>query len=633
MDNAVSIAQKVQIPINGHINYPIIAKPHTAMYLMHSYDTRKPESVIREYIRRYCPPNGIVLDMFMGAGPMIIEAVALGRRAIGFEINPLAHLIVRCTLDSVNLNELRREAELLKRKIFNNEYLIPTINGQKISIKLPHLYTTKCPNCESSALITWLAYSFVVKCPKCKKKITIFYCKKGKRQGQYYCTKCNEKFNLNVAEVVDISLVRLGYECLAHEHKGIKTPDEKDLSLHEKIEKEMVIPYWVPNFRFYYPRGRPFYTKRRIEDIKGLFDKRTLIALSIIYREINNTVSEGLRDLFKLAFSAMLEFTCRLNPLRPKGTFKAEMSLSQYTAFSTRSGLTVHELWVPAVHCINNPLILFFKRVKKVIRGKEESARRLKSINYAKDINDILKGKANTLLIKDTALSLEHYLCEKCQLSSEEKRECLGCIDFIFTDPPYGEAIQTYELDFFRNAWLFPSELSFWKSEIVINPHQGKDLEYYYTMLRNVFKQAFRVLKPNHYMVVTFHSSFMEVYNAIIRSAYVVGFELDRIVFQPPAVRSAKQSLHPFTSAVGDYYIRFRKPEKAIEHILPREIDERIFEREVIKEIERIIAQRGEPTSITDILKEVYPRLAKKGYLLYAKPERIQEILKKHGEE
>jgi len=632
MNKAIESIQKVQVPNDGHINYPIIAKAHTAMYLVHSYDTRKPESVVREYIRHYCPPCGIVLDMFMGAGPMIIEAVALGRRAIGFEINPLAYLIVRTTLDYVDLSILRREAKNLKEKILESEYLIPTIKGEEVKIRLPDLYVTKCPKCGLKAVIKWLAYSFIVKCPSCRNKISIFYCEKGKRQGQYYCTNCGKKFNLNAADVVDLQLVLMGYRCPAHKHEGVKIPGKDDIALHKRIEKELDIPYWVPDALFYYPHERPFYTKRRIEDIRSLFDKRTLITLSIIYHEINSMVDTKLRELFKLAFSAMLEFVCRLNPLRPKDKFKAGTSLSQYSDFSTRSGLTVHELWVPAVHCINNPLIIFFERVEKVIKGKMESVERLKNVVYARDINDILKGEANVLLIKDSALNLRQYLCEKCQKDPEEKLKCPGCIDFIFTDPPYGEAIQTYELDFFRNAWLFPKELNFWKDEIVINPSQGKDINYYYTMLRRVFTDAFKVLKPGHYMVVTFHSRFIKVYNTVIRAAYVSGFELDKIVFQPPAVRSAKQSLHPYTSAVGDYYIRFKKPEKYNEHVLPEKVDERVFEREVIKEIEEIVAQRGEPTSITDILKEIYPRLARRGFLLYAKPEKIEEILRKYSE-
>ena len=134
-------------------------------------------------------------------------------------------------------------------------------------------------------------------------------------------------------------------------------------------------------------------------------------------------------------------------------------------------------------------------------------------------------------------------------------------------------------------------------------------------------------------MVVTFHSSFIEVYNTVIRAAHSAGFDLEKIIYQPPAVRSAKQSLHPYTSAVGDYYIQFRKGsdenrEKKRKLRILR--DEDVFERIVLLNIRRIIAERGEPTDYTTILKEIYPPLSVDGYLIYAKPERIRDILHKY---
>jgi hypothetical protein len=460
----------------------------------------------------------------------------------------------------------------------------------------------------------------------------VFKCRKGERQGLYIHQSCGQKFNLNQAKLIDIKPVLIGYKCKECSKIGLKCEsseelikelDEYDMKLYE-MTQELIPPYYFPKHKLYYPSQEPFLTKRRAESVDELFDRRSLVVLSVIYHEINKICDPIIKDLLRMAFSASLEFVCRLNPLRPKEKEKG---------YTTRSGLTVHELWIPAVHCINNPLIIFTDRVKKVIKGKEDAIKEIKSVIFAKSINDILSNKAHVLLINDTVLNLKQYLCNKCPKSVDEKDKCQGCVDCIITDPPYGGSIQTYELDFFRNAWLFPDKLDFWKYELVINEKQGKNIDYYYNMLREVFQLMYRVLKPGHYMIVTFHSSFIDVYNSIIRASFVAGFNLEKIVYQPPAIRSAKQSLHPYTSAVGDYYIRFKKPEILVKHELPERIDESIFEREVVKEIESIIAERGEPTSITDILKEIYPRLEKKGFLLYAEPERIKNILEKYGEE
>jgi DNA modification methylase len=47
-----------------------------------------PESLVRRIIRAGCPPGGIVLDPFMGAGTTAVVAEAEGRQWIGIELNP-----------------------------------------------------------------------------------------------------------------------------------------------------------------------------------------------------------------------------------------------------------------------------------------------------------------------------------------------------------------------------------------------------------------------------------------------------------------------------------------------------------------------------------------------------------------
>lgn len=47
-----------------------------------------PESLVKPCILAGCPPNGIVLDTFMGSGTTALVAAMLGRRFVGTELNP-----------------------------------------------------------------------------------------------------------------------------------------------------------------------------------------------------------------------------------------------------------------------------------------------------------------------------------------------------------------------------------------------------------------------------------------------------------------------------------------------------------------------------------------------------------------
>jgi DNA modification methylase len=44
--------------------------------------------VVGELIKLLCPPNGIVLDPFVGSGTTAVVAKKLGRHYIGIDLNP-----------------------------------------------------------------------------------------------------------------------------------------------------------------------------------------------------------------------------------------------------------------------------------------------------------------------------------------------------------------------------------------------------------------------------------------------------------------------------------------------------------------------------------------------------------------
>ena len=259
-----------------------------------------------------------------------------------------------------------------------------------------------------------------------------------------------------------------------------------------------------------------------------------------------------------------------------------------------------------------------------MINGKKEVQETITYYKEAKGFTD-LKNDANILVLTESALNLR----EKLGLPKGE-------IDYVFTDPPYGGSVQYMELSVLWASWLRGEkndprfEMNF-DQEITINPSQEKDFETYHRMLRNSFEQIYEVLRNGRWLTVTFHNTKVKIFNSIIKAVVLSGFDLEKIVYQPPARASAKGLLQPYGSAVGDYYIRFRKPERKTE-LSESEIDKVRYERIVVDTVKNIIAQRGEPTTYSTIINSyptIYDALKKNGYLFSA-PEGISEILKKH---
>src|SRR5437879_6228204 len=57
------------------------------------YPARFSPLFVREVIRQYSQPGQVVFDPFMGGGTAIVEALAMGRNAIGVDLNSLAHFV------------------------------------------------------------------------------------------------------------------------------------------------------------------------------------------------------------------------------------------------------------------------------------------------------------------------------------------------------------------------------------------------------------------------------------------------------------------------------------------------------------------------------------------------------------
>jgi DNA modification methylase len=62
------------------------------------HDWQQAVGEAEHFIRHLCPPNGIVCDPFTGSGTTLVAAKRLGRRFIGFEINPRTAKIARARL-------------------------------------------------------------------------------------------------------------------------------------------------------------------------------------------------------------------------------------------------------------------------------------------------------------------------------------------------------------------------------------------------------------------------------------------------------------------------------------------------------------------------------------------------------
>ncbi|MCJ7653948.1 MAG: hypothetical protein MUO97_01380 [Dehalococcoidia bacterium] len=334
--------------------------------------------------------------------------------------------------------------------------------------------------------------------------------------------------------------------------------------------------------------------KEKYESIDQLFTHRNLLALANLRDAIERESDPELRFMLKMAFTSMVHLCSRMMPVRPSRPFSSVWN--------------EHSYWYAPENMEQNVWREFESSVigkQGLLAAKAESNAVLKDVRFAKNLNQILSGAANILIVTGSSLDFMKEIPE-------------GAIDYIFTDPPYDSSVQYGELSYLWVAWFGDSEdyLDSLKDEVIHNERQDKDFDAYYRMLATAFKEMFRVLRDDSYLQVTFHNPATKVRNATIRAGSFAGFDFEKIHWQELARPSAKSLLQPFGSATGDFYLRFHKPQLGIKATTPTEIDEARFERIVVETTKELLAERGEPTPYTIIINYIDPVLAKHGYFL-----------------
>jgi hypothetical protein len=95
-------------------------------------------------------------------------------------------------------------------------------------------------------------------------------------------------------------------------------------------------------------------------------------------------------------------------------------------------------------------------------------------------------------------------------------------IDYIFTDPPFGENIYYADLNFLVESWhrVYTNA----QAEAIVDKAKAKELVDYQNLMQSCFEEYSRVLKPGRWMTVVFHNSRNAVWNAIQEGMLSAGF-------------------------------------------------------------------------------------------------------------
>lgn len=148
------------------------------IYTMHKWFARRSSSVFRAILLGAMKPAGtdimeefykdhtndadtkgkVILDPFMGGGTTVVEALRLGCKVIGIDLNPVAWFIVKTEVEPVDLEELQGAFDRLAERRAD-------WSGKPLKETLLSLYKTECPACGNTDAD--IIYTFWVKLAPC----------------------------------------------------------------------------------------------------------------------------------------------------------------------------------------------------------------------------------------------------------------------------------------------------------------------------------------------------------------------------------------------------------------------------------------------------------------------------------
>jgi DNA modification methylase len=454
------------------------------IYNVHAYPTKVPPNAIVPLIKHYTQENDLILDPFSGTGMTSVASQRLpNRNYVLQDLSPAATHISSILNSNHDLRAFKRIATTILKAIEDK-------NGW--------MYQTKIRNKKES--IRYFVWSDVYFCDSCGKNIRIWdiegtesvgglknekpcsHCgaliSKQKMQPvieSYYDPILGDSINRIKCEPVLKVIVKKNRSQKLHvsENDLLVLKHINDLSItFVPITKKMLFKdgEWGDQWRSSYHKG--------VTHSHHFYTTRNYWILSDIWQEINEYQTYECFRLLRFWFTSSLSRLTRLN---------------RYMAQHNRHvGPLAGTLFIGPIQAEISPFYFFSNKLNDII-----------STFQGHHKNNTGQGIVSTS--SSTKLNVP---------------DC--CVDYIFTDPPFGDNLMYSELNFLTETWLgvFTNQ----KQEAVIAKSQTKSLHEFKILVEGAFSESYRVLKPGRWITVEFHNSRNSVWVAIQEALMASGF-------------------------------------------------------------------------------------------------------------
>lgn len=491
--------------LNKIFSNPLPSTRSGPFYNTFPYPTKISPEAIAVYIACLTNPGDTVLDAFGGSGSTGLAALLcehptekmknladdLGikpnwgkRNAVLYEIGTYGSFAAKTLANRLSAQKFRSAVD---------DFV------QRAEAELGWYYKTKDSQGNEGS-VRHIIWSEILICPECDKELSYFENGTNRNPVQFKKT------------------MTCPYCGRTHDVEDFKPALENsyDLLLKKNVLRKKREPAWVYGIT----NGEKWNRKANNEDRLFL---QSLEEKTFEESDMPKKICWG--ELYRAGYHLGITYLHQFYTRRNYNVMYNLWKLTDEYSEEVRDALKLLLLSYNATHCTMMTRVVAKKGAKDfVLTGAQSGVLYISKLPVEKNIILGLKRKAIPFY--------EAYsLLEKCtgdfvihNFSSEKMVEKTDTIDFVFTDPPFGDFIPYAEVNQINELWL--DKITEREKEIIISPSQKKNVSDYQGMLTQVFTEVSRVLKPDHYAAVVFHATKAKVWeafeNAILDSGLAV---------------------------------------------------------------------------------------------------------------
>jgi 16S rRNA G966 N2-methylase RsmD len=546
------------------------------IYTAHSYHTKVPHKAVMRYILHYTDPGDIVFDGFCGTGMTGVAAQLCGdrekvqglgylvdddgivdgaeaisrlgaRKAVLVDLSPAATFIAHNYNAPIDAAAFQREAKRILDEVQEEiGWMYETwhdtsgencteVGGARYGAPVQRTETDDGQRVKGR--ISYTVWSEVLICPQCSGEV-IFYeaalDEDGRVKRTFECPHCGAAVTKDSLEkhyvtkfdpvlsrpVRTLKRIPVMIEYKVGRTKYQKQPDEHDREILERIDV-LSMPVGFPTQKIpfmHMTHQRAVMANYGVTHLHHFFSPRARHALSLLWTKASEMPDPRLR------------------------------SFMLFTVEQAVWGMSLLNRYSPT----------HYSQVNRYLTGVYYISSNIAEVSpwY------ILKGKSKRLTRAFAGSQTQAGRIAIATQSASNSPALENGIDYIFTDPPFGENIYYADLNYLVESWHRVWTES--EPEAIVDQARKKALQDYQNLMREAFVQFYGWLKPGHWMTVVFHNSHNAVWNAIQEALLSAGFMVADVRTLDKKSKSYRQ-VTAASAAKQDLVISTYKPRTGFE--------------------------------------------------------------------